>query len=222
VIRPTYAVVPTSGRDCTARSLESIRDQVTETIVVWNGGVPAMHTIVGGCCPRTVLRAPGPGRNISAWWNLGIAQATVRAAQAGAPEWNVLVMNDDVIACPQLVETLDWEMRGCTAVLAYPNAFDDRRVLLTEPDADTSTRITGWCFMLRGEAGLTADVRLVWWYGDNMIDWQARERGGSLCVPGCKVEHLHPGKLTGESAELSAQTHRDRDVFLGLWNNLPH
>ena len=158
-------------------------------------------------------------------------------------------MNDDVIAPSHLTKTLDVAMRsdreivvderssildhmhaeryrlfpGIRPSLVYPNAFDNRWVLNTQPGpVDIHTRITGWCFMLRGEDWLMCDPRLVWWYGDDDLDWTARQRGGALCVPGCAVTHLHPGEMTSASADLTEQTHRDRETFLAKWSGVPH
>lgn len=243
----TYAVVPTGGRDCTLASLESIASQVDVLIVVWTDLAKEIPDEIRDMAK--VVRAPSPEKNISVWWNTGLAIAAAHAAYGGHSEWNTLVMNDDVIAPSHLTKTLDVAMRSDLAVtvtdpgdvlnlmraeryrlfpgvrptLVYPNAFDDRWVLNTRPGSvDLRTRITGWCFMLRGEDWIFADQRMAWWYSDDSLDWTARQRGGALCVPGCAVTHLYPGKMTGESAELTEQTHRDRETFNRIWSGVPH
>lgn len=245
----TYAVVPTGGRDCTVKALESISAQVDEIFLIWTDPSKEIPDEIRDM--TRVVRAPSAVKNISVWWNTGLAIAAAHAAYAGHAEWNTLVMNDDVIAPSHLTKTLDVAMRsdrgpmpdtddfgalellmraeryrlfpGVRPSLVYPNAFDDCWVLNTEPGSvDLRTRITGWCFMLRGEDWLTCDPRFVWWYGDDDLDWTARQRGGAMCVPGCAVTHLYPGKMTGESAELTAQTHRDRETFLTKWAGVPH
>lgn len=219
-VNPTYAVVPTLGRRCMDDCLDSLVPQVDMVFLIRTEEFQAPDSAGGKI---VIIDDLDPPKNIQRWWNHGIAASEAYARMLGQEQWNVLVCNDDIVACPQLTETLDGAMRATTAVLAYPNAFDDRCVLLTEPGADVSTRITGWCFMLRGEHGQRADERLVWWYGDNMIDWEARAAGGALCVPGCAVEHLHPGETTNASPELTAQTHRDRETFLAFWDErMPH
>lgn len=216
----TYAVVPSFGRECLDGCLESLVDQVDLLFLVRTSEEFTVPDIGGG--KIVAIDDADPPKNIQRWWNLGIAAAAAYAKAAGQEQWNVLVTNDDIIACPHLTETLDREMRATTAVLAYPNAFDDRRVLLTQPNADVSTRITGWCFMLRGESGLKTDEQFEWWYGDNDLDFTARLSGGALCVPGCAVVHLSPGETTSASAELTARTHVDRQLFLAKWNGYPH
>lgn len=243
----TYAVVPTAGRECTTSSLASIAGQVDETYVIWTAPDTEVPDEIRDLAH--IVRAPGKEKNISAWWNTGLALAATHAAYAGHSEWNTLVMNDDVIAPAHLTTVLDVAMRsdqenvptgpddvighmraerhrlfpGVRPTLVYPNAFDDRWVLNTRPGpVDLHTRITGWCFMLRGEDWLMCDPLFRWWYGDDDLDWSARLRGGALCVPGCAVTHLYPGQLTSESAELTSQTHTDREAFALKWAGVPH
>ena len=53
--------------------------------------------------------------NISRLWNLGIDQAARVAQVKGWDAWNVLVVNDDIVACDLLAETLSAAMRATTA-----------------------------------------------------------------------------------------------------------
>lgn len=176
-------------------------------------------------------------KNISRWWNHGIRGAALHARLMGASAWNVLVMNDDVIACPQLVRTLtqglrhrmingepDMRLRARIPIIAYPDNFDNSRFELHREAApvDITTRMSGWCFMLRGESGLTADERFEWFFGDDDLDWTARTMGGSLMVPGCAVQHLHPNEETARRPELTARTWVDRDLFSSKWGRTPH
>jgi hypothetical protein len=221
---PTYAVVPSLGRDCLTGCLESLLPQVDLLFLVRTEeyGIPEIaDPLRGKIVAIDDLIRP---KNIQRWWNLGITAAESWARMKNQDEWNVLVTNDDVIACPHLAETLDLEMRKTTAVLSYPDNFEgDRWVFHTVPGpVAITTRISGWCWMIRGGSGLFADDRFEWWYGDDDLDWRARESGGSLMVPGCKVEHLSPGKLTGESPELTARTHLDRRLFEDKWSAVPH
>ena len=229
---PTFAVIPTFGRPCFEESAKSVVPQVDRTFVIET----APFEWVPGSLVSKITDHSRP-KNISRWWNLGIMAAQWRAHDLGASAWNVLIMNDDVIACPHLVRTLSAALRlgklegyppeeiaGESPVLAYPDNFiGDRYALNLAPGpVDLTTRISGWCFMIKGESGLRADDRLVWWYGDDCLDWQAREMGGALMVPGCAVEHLYPGKTTSADPELTAQTHRDRLMFQSIWSSTPH
>lgn len=147
-------------------------------------------------------------KNISRWWNRGLAVAARWADLHAAPSWSVLVANDDIVAPPHLVRSLEGALRSGTSVLAYP----------AQPDRGCD-KITGFCFMVRGESGLRADEAMEWWYGDDDLLLTAREQGGAVCVPDCAVEHHYPSKLTFESVELSERTHRDREIFLAKWRN---
>lgn len=230
---PTFAVIPTFGRPCFEESAKSVVPQVDRTFVIET----APFEWVPGSLVSKITDHSRP-KNISRWWNLGIKAAQQRAHDLGASAWNVLIMNDDVIACPHLVRTLtqalrlgwingesDQRLLGALPVLAYPDNFaGDRFALNLAPGPiDLTTRISGWCFMIKGESGLRADERLVWFFGDDMLDWQAREMGGALMVPGCAVQHLHPNEATAADPELTAQTHRDRVMFGQIWGGrFPH
>jgi len=180
----------------------------------------------------------GAPKNISRWWNIGLGMSMYHARHTlGASAWNALIMNDDVIACPHLVKTLtqalrhrmingeyDERLRARIPIMAYPDNFaGDRFAFNRTPGAiDLSTRISGWCFMIRGESGLLADEELQWHYGDDDLDWKARQMGGAVMVPGCAVEHLYPNQTTEQSAELTARTHIDRQLFELKWAGVPH
>lgn len=218
---PTYAIVPTAWRECAQRSFAALLPQV-EHLVVVSTSVPIPGL---ACSSASVISAPASlGKNISAWWNLGLDTAGLIARISGSPVWNALVVNDDCIVAPPSVKILADEMRAEGASMAYPNVYDDRRILHRHAGrVEVATAITGWCFMIRGEDTIRADERLIWWYSDNSWDWECREARGSLLVPGCMIEHLYPGRLTSQSAELSAQTHRDRITFEKIWNGrTPH
>lgn len=230
---PTFAVVPTFGRPCFEQCMKSVIPQVTHTYVIATAHFDFTPGDYVDVLPD--LREP---KNISRWWNRGIDAAQHHARLIGASAWNVLVVNDDVIACPHLVRTLSAALRlgmidgyppeeieDQRPVLAYPDNFaGDRYAFHTAPGAvDLTTRISGWCFMIKGESGLKADEDLQWWYGDDMLDWTARTMGGALMVPGCAVEHLFPGETTSRDAALTARTHIDRQIFERKWEGrTPH
>lgn len=205
---PTWAVVPSVGRACLHDCLASIRDQVDGVVLVANGGYAADD--VPGVI---VVEDPAPDRNISRWWNLGLD----RLVQLGLMEWNALVLNDDTVLEPGAVRRLAEALRRHKAALAYPGLTEH---LLTEPGPEQ--RITGWCFMLRGEGGLRADESMAWWYSDNSLDWEARQRGGTLTVPHVGVFHTDPNGYTNRIPALAEQAGRDRQTFLARWGRLPH
>ncbi len=198
---PCYAVVPSAGRDCLLRCLEAVCPEA-ETVLIrtrdYSFAAPGVNVVDCG------------GLNISRWWNAGIAAAARAASAAGAGRWDVLVLNDDAVIPPGLPGALSAAMRATTAVLAYPG---DGSLLREEPFERLSL-ITGWCFLLRGESGITADERFRWWCGDNDLDVTARQMGGTLPVPGLRVTHLYPG---GHDWLMRGQIPLDCAAFDAKW-----
>lgn len=217
-------VIPTRNRhDMLADCINSVVDQVDRVIVIDNLSDPPIdpdpwHGKVG------VVSLPIDPPNISTLWNVGLALADAGAHRAGCEQWDVAVLNSDVTVPPGWVEALSEAMRSTSAVLAYPDQHGGREQILhtrAEP-IDLRQRITGYAFMLRGEAALRLDEDLAWWYGDDSLDWTAREMGGALLVPGIPVEHRAPNASIAERPELAEQAARDRQTFITKWGKAPH
>lgn len=217
------AVIPARDRhDLLTDCLHSVVDQVDRVIVIDNGSHPPIdpepwHGKIG------VVRVPMDPPNISTLWNVGITLADSQAHRAGTDQWDIAVLNSDVVVPPGWIDTLSTAMRSTTAVLAYPDQHGGRQQILhtrAEP-IDLRQRITGYAYMLRGEAGLRLDEDLAWWFGDDSLDWTAREEGGALLVPGIPVEHRCPNVSTTERPELAAQAGRDRETFRTKWGRTP-
>lgn len=194
---PTYVVVPSAGRDCLAGCMMSLLPQADRLFLVKNGpkyDVPLYD-------PKVVAldRHHGP-MNISWWWNAGIDRAKLAAWPAA--EWNVLLVNDDIVAPPNLVQSLSDAMRSSKAALACPQL------------PGRGEWIMGWCFMLRGEAGLRADEQFRWWHGDDDLHQQALQAGGSVRVDGCVPLHLYPG---GHDEAMVQVTNADTVRFRFKW-----
>lgn len=160
--------------------------------------------------------------NISRWWNKGLDYIKVIE---GGDEHVVAILNDDISIPPNFVQEL------ATAVLCDDNAaaFPDQHSYFlgqknwlkhtkAEP-VSLYTRLCGYAFALRGSAGLRADETLQWWYGDDDLDWRAREAGGSILVGGLKVEHLAANSTT--VGKLAEQAGRDRQTFIDKWGRAP-
>jgi len=215
------AVIPTRDRhDMLDDCINSVIDQVDRVIVLDNLSQPPIdpepwHGKVG------VVSLPIDPPNISTLWNVGIALAD---ANSPTEAWDIAVLNSDVVVPPGWIETLSTAMRSTTAVLAYPDQFGGQQQILHTKAApvDMRTRITGYAYMLRGEAGLRLDESMAWWFSDDSLDWEAREKGGALLVPGLAVAHRAPNISTNERPELAAQTAIDRQTFLAKWGRLPH
>jgi len=215
-------VIPTRDRhDLLTECVGSVVDQVDTVFVIDNQSVPPIDVDQWYGKVRAV-RAPLDPPNISTLWNIGLALAD--AARGAADRWDIAVLNSDVTVPPSWIDGLSTAMRAGPAVLAYPDQHGGRRQILhtkAEP-VDLRTRITGYAYLLRGEAGLRLDEDLAWWYGDDDLDWRAREQGGALLVPGMAVEHRCPNVSTNERPELRQQAGRDRETFRAKWGRTPH
>lgn len=218
------AVIPTRDRhDMVADCINSVVDQVDRVIVIDNQSSPPIdpepwHGKVD------VVSLPLDPPNISAFWNAGINNADLAAYRASADRWDIAVLNSDVVIPPGWIDGLSTAMRSTDAVLAYPDQHGGRKQILhtkAQP-IDLRQRITGYAYMLRGEAGLWLDESMAWWYSDDDLDWTAREFGGALLVPGLAVEHRCPNGSMYERPELQAQAGRDRETFRAKWGRTPH
>lgn len=217
------AVIPTRDRhDMLADCINSVVDQVDSVIVIDNLSSPPIdpepwHGKVG------VAALPIDPPNISTLWNVGLALADSQAHRDGADQWDIAVLNSDVVVPTGWVGGLSAAMRSTTAVLAYPDQHGGTRQILhtrAEP-IDLRQRITGYAYLLRGEHGLRFDESLAWWFGDDDGDWRARQEGGALLVPGIPVQHRDPNGAMRDRPELRAQAARDRQTFLAKWGRTP-
>lgn len=217
------AVIPARDRhDMLADCINSVVDQVDHITVIDNLSNPRIdpepwHGKV------QVIWAPMDPPNISAFWNVGLANADLNAYRLGADQWDIAVLNSDVVVPTGWFGGLSVAMRSTTAVLAYPDQHGGTRQILhtrAEP-IDLRQRITGFAFMLRGETGLRLDESMAWWFSDDSLDWEARERGGALLVPGIPVQHRDPNGAMRDRPELRTQAARDRQTFLAKWGRTP-
>lgn len=212
IVRPTWAVIPTKNRpELVRRCLRAITDQVWGIMLVDNNDTPDFieDDVAGNV---VTVHHPGYPPSVSELYNAGLDPIYTDRDD----EWNVVLLNDDVIVPPGWVETLDSALRASTAIMAFVDPLS-RSQLLTRPDGSAATV---WACMLRGEAHLRFDETMRWWYSDNDLDYRCRRSGGTLAVSGVVPEHLHPSAQTFADAELSAQTHRDRVTFEAKWSGV--
>jgi hypothetical protein len=216
----TCAVVATKKRHSLVRDmLRTIDGQVGGVVVVDNNDTP--DPIAEDEFTMAVLNVHYPcyPPNISELLNVGLDKLYTPNAPT---EWNVVLLNDDVL-CPQgWVESLSGAMRATTAVMAYTDRQGrPEPVLYTQSPATPHDAATVWACMLRGERRLRFDESMKWWYSDTDLDFYCRQVGGVLAVPGPLPEHLHPSEQTLADPVLTAQTHRDRERFNQKWNGVP-
>lgn len=215
---PTWAVVPSNGRSYLRGCLDALAPQVDGIVIVANGSDPMPFEEI--CLPAIVISDLDSDMNISRWWNMGIDVVSGMMAQDG--QWNVLVVNDDVVVPHDFVSVLSSAMRSNTAAIAFPNQHDGHRSLWREPGpVNLFWRITGYCFMMRGELGLRLDESMAWWASDDDLDWRARTQGGSYLVPGCPVQHHAPNGTFLDHPELHEQAARDMETFERKWDRRP-
>lgn len=229
--KPLYraVIIPTRNRhEMLFDAVESIIDQVDRVVVVDNNSDPAIRPENWGHEEwwnkiHLILNGEDPP-NISHLWNLGLDLVHDEATALGHDQWDVIVLNSDVVVPAGWVAALSEAMRSTPAVLAFPDQFGGtRQILHTQAGPiDTRQRITGYAYMLRGEADLHLDESMAWWYSDDDLDWTARERGGALLVPRLGVVHLDPNGSTRASRALQEQAARDRETFRHKWGRTPH
>jgi glycosyltransferase involved in cell wall biosynthesis len=217
---PTWAVVPTKNRHDIVRGLlKSLVGQVDHFVVVDNNDTPDDYTDVH---PHwiTTIHHPGYPPNLSELYNIGMDCAATLLQ--GTLEWNLVLLNDDVLCPPAWAQSLSDAMRASPAVLAYTDRLGRAEpTLYTQPPTSPLETCMFAACMMRGEAYLRWDERFKWWYGDTDLDYRCRQAGGVLAVPGPVPDHLHPSAQTFADAVLSAQTHQDREAFARKWNGVP-
>jgi hypothetical protein len=213
-----WAVIPSRDRVEMLTNLvtQLVNDNV-DVIVVDTGYDPPWDTYHGRV---TVLRDTAQEPNISRWWNLGLDEIH-RVQQWIDTDYVVAVLNDDLVVPKGFVQQLATAIKETGAAVAYPDQHGFGRNYLHQYVGPISLyrRMTGYAFALRGSANIRADETLQWWYGDDDIDWTARQRGGSLLVGGVSVQHLRPNETT--VGPLMVQAGIDRGRFEAKWGRTP-
>lgn len=227
---PVHAVVVSHNRhhdlrDCVA----ALSPQVHHLSVIDNASDPPV--VADDLYPDTgVVYDDEQPPNLSRLWNVGLDISGMVALGAGAARWDTLVVNDDFVAGPGFVDALQGPLRGTHAVLASPYVFDGTsgrgqgRVDVYEAPgtlAGIGTRMAGFAWMVKGEAGLRLDESIKWLYGDDDIAQQACANGGRLVVHGTTWEHRHPDGGTTGNPLLAEQGGRDRATFVAKWGFQP-
>lgn len=190
-IHPTFAVIASKNRPEMLTNLMQQLEPQCKVLVFDNGYESS---------PAGAFYAHGlPLHNM---WNLGIDAANGDAR--GMDHYNVLIINDDVEVAPDFVAQLEAGLRSS----------DDNWIACPGEGG-----MTGWAFMLRGEAGLRLDEQFEFWYGDTDIAKQATSAGKNVVsVPRALARHLDPMKSTFVNPERLAQALRDEQRYAEKWN----
>jgi GT2 family glycosyltransferase len=219
VVTPTWAVIPTKNRSQLVHNLlESLRGQVDAVVIVDNNDTRTEVKHDGVAVYNEWH--PGYPPNLSRLYNVGMDYATT--CMRGVDEWNLVLLNDDVVCPPGWVESLSDAMRASPAVMAFTDRLGRATsTLYTQPPTNPYDTCMVAACMLRGELCLRFDEEFLWWYGDTDLDYRCRQSGGVIAVPGPVPEHLHPSAQTVADPNLTAQTHRDRETFAHKWQGVP-
>jgi glycosyltransferase involved in cell wall biosynthesis len=208
---PSYAVIPVRDRhELTSALLDQLALPADRIVLVDNGSTTPARDVFAGRA-RVVDH---PERNISALWNAGL---DLIAAEHAGP-YNIAVLNNDLSVPPGFLSGL---ANGLRARPDHLIAYPDHERRLPAGICDSVGRMSGFAFMVRGEAGLRLDPQFVWWYGDDDLARQARERGQVVCVGGLHLEHLEPNHSTEADPALQALARDDQARFEAKWGALP-
>lgn len=207
--------------------IHSIAADVTQVIVIDNASQPYVSPLSLSYWPhnlRVIYNDEQPP-NLSRLWNIGINAAEQHVYSADHTDhmmWNVALLNDDTVL------PSGWYAAVSTALREHPTAavacgalshHVQEPILKNAPDSDLLTRMTPWAFIMRGEIGIRGDETLRWWWGDTDVDWQARQAGGVLIIPGNIAENTCANSST--NGVLLEQAGRDRETFRQKWGGNP-
>lgn len=217
---PNYAVVATHNRhEMLADLLASLTD-VCHTFVIDNASTTP---VVINDMFVSVIRDEEQPPNLSRLWNVGLDAVAKLADASGHAEWNVSILNDDLILPPDWIETVAIGLRSSGVALASGCQFPlDAPIIYTEPGrVPCEYRPAGFARMIRGESGLRFNEDLKYWYSDDDLDWRARWKGGSLVLPDLKVNHRDENGWYSRDERLQVQAGLDAITFLNIWGDLP-
>lgn len=223
--RMRVAVIPTNGRHHLVGALQSIMPQVDHTIVILHNCWPQVVQSFTRTDPVTLVQYDRTPPNISEMWNIGLDCADRLDPLGGM---DVAILNDDVEVPPGWFDTVTKGMRDSGAIAGSSDQFgfsipDWGKGGILHKDAepiDVRLRMSGFAFILDADVGMRLDEQFRWWYGDDDLEWRARELGGVVKVAGWPVVHHAPGQST--VGELAAIAGEDRDRFQAKWGRTPH
>lgn len=217
-----FAVIATANRpDVLNQCLASLAPQVDEIMVVDNGLAAPVPTDVHDRYPGVFLLQVQPESpvNLSRLWNIGLD--VIRESQPAGVAYEIAVINDDAIVPEGWFAAVSTAMRdtGAAAACSDPSGSLATMMIHVVPGpVGLQTRMCGWAHMLAGEKGLRYDEDLLWWFGDDDMDWRSREAGGMVVIPGFTVDNQFAnGQMTDV---LHVQAGRDRATFAAKWNGL--
>jgi glycosyltransferase involved in cell wall biosynthesis len=217
---PNFAVISTHNRHQMLWDLLQSLEDIDHVFVIDNASIPA----VGIAEPGITLVYDGEQPpNLSRLWNLGLDLARDFALDQGWSEWNVAILNDDLILPPGWVAAVATGLRASGAALASGCQFPlDAPILYQQAGrVPCEYRPAGFARLLKGELGLRFDERMRYWYSDDDLDWRSREHGGSLVLPDLEVNHRQENGWYSRDERLQVQAGLDAVTFDSIWGDLP-
>lgn len=195
-VLPTFVVIPVKKGE---------REEMTQRLVS------------SLAVPPDFIRCDDSDRLITEKWNDGLDWA----ASHGFEQYNVAVLNNDLEVPLEFLAQLEAGLRvSDDHWVSYPNVHDlDLAPGQPYPTSGEGQTMSGFAFMLRGEAGLRFDPQFEWWYSDTDLEFQVRAAGKQVvCVGGCFVNHLEPTRSTYENPDLLDIARQDEKRFAAKWN----
>jgi hypothetical protein len=169
-----------------------------------------------------VIHIPDQPPNLSALWNIGLRWAcdVVYRDDVEDPTWDVAVLCDDAIVPDGWFRIVADGMRAHNAAAASTHGITPiaSPIVKTAPDSDIRNRMCSWAFVTAGERNIQADERLHFWWGDTRFDFQAREAGGMVILPGPVVVNERPNDFLYSVPGLGEQAGRDTEMFTAIYN----
>lgn len=213
-----FAVIPSGNRPDELTNLVNVLVSDGVHVIVVDTGYPEddnpFDAIGTQDNPVAVIRDHRQPKNIQRWWNLGLEHAEYwNTALGGAPEFVVAVLNDDIVVEPGFVHALARGIIQHDVSGAFPDIYGMGRDFAFHQVSHW--RMSGYAFAIRGSQRFRANERLVWWGGDNDLEWQMIRDGGVVTVGGLKLHHLYPSQST--VGALAEQAGRDRETFKAIW-----
>lgn len=216
-----YAVIVTHNRpEHLVRCMEAIQPQVDMVLIVDNASNPPVsRSMFRDEGSILLLHSPMQPPNLSLFWNMGIRTFWHAAATRRQSSWDVAILNDDAIVPPGWFMVVSDAMRRTGAVAGCSGGGGGEVVYGRDAQPAIHTRLTGWAFILNGEANLLADETFKWWAGDDDLSMQARQGGGLVVVPGLHV----PNELANSTTvgPQLAQSALDMQRFVDKWGMRP-
>lgn len=194
------------------RLVASLAQPPNRTVVVTDAIEPAD---VDGA--YVVDRDPSDGVNLARWWNIGLDLVAERETEHA---YEVAVLTSDVLGRPDSLLLLAARLRRDGWSMIGPNLAAEGDASWTlDQHRTVLTRVPAECFMLVGEQGLRADERMRWWYADDDLELQARQRGPVGIVGGTGLRLAEPSTVLTD--EQRAWADEARALFVAKWNRQP-